>query len=69
MLQKFLRFGNFACDEYSHAQPLVSELPDGFGGECEPERLRYIANAMPIPWAESAKREEAHLAMCFFSFW
>ena len=23
--------------EYSHAQPLVSELPDGFGGECEPD--------------------------------
>ena len=32
-----LAYGNFACGEYSRAQPLVSELPDGFGGECEPE--------------------------------
>lgn len=37
------RYGNFACGEYSRAQPLVSELPDGFGGECEPESKAWRA--------------------------
>jgi hypothetical protein len=47
---RFLGKREFRAErEYSHAQPLVSELPDGFSGECEPERLRCIANAMPIP--------------------
>ena len=33
-----------ALREYSHAQPLVSKLPDGFGGECGPDSatLRFL---------------------------
>ena len=40
-------FRNFAFGEYSHAQPLVSELPDGFGGECEPDSAAPEGRAEP----------------------
>ena len=33
--------------EYSHAQPLVSKLPDGFGGECEPDSAAPEGRAEP----------------------
>ena len=32
-----------ALREYSHAQPLVSKLPDGSGGECGPDPAMPLA--------------------------
>ena len=52
--------------EYSHAQPLVSKLPDGFSGECEPlSKTLCVLGGEMSGWVTKTKKD-THLSVLRF---
>ncbi len=54
--------------EYSHARPLVSELPDGLGGECEPLFVSALHSRGCLTTKDTPKKRRHCQRQCLLFF-